>query len=68
MKILLFDYKQTHDGKIFDFPFEGEMVFCVPAQIQYLQLERVNYPHYVQVNVYGTDGREAGYRMVGGQL
>ena len=42
MKILLFDYKQTHDGKIFDFPFEGEMVFCVPAQIQYLHLERVN--------------------------
>ena len=68
MKILLFDYKQTHDGRIFDFPFEDEMVFVVPEQIQYLQLERVIHPNYVQISVYGTDGREAGYRMVGGRL
>ena len=68
MKIHLFDYKQTHDGRIFDFPFKDKMVFLVPEQIQYLQLERVIYPSYVQVNVYGTDGREAGYLMVGGQL
>lgn len=60
MKILLFDYKQTHDGRIFDFPFDGEMVFYLPIEIQYFQLEQVIYPNYVQINVYGTDCWEGG--------
>ena len=63
MKILLFDYKQTHDGRFFDFPFDGEMVFRVPQQIKYLQLEHIVYPNYVQVYVYGTDGRMGGVML-----
>lgn len=58
MKIFLFEFKQRHDGRVFDSPFNEEMVFQVPAQIQHLQLKKIIYPNYVLVNVYGTDRRE----------
>lgn len=55
MKILLFEYKQAPNGKIYDFPFKSDTVLLLVAPIAYIQISHEEYPEYTRVRVYGTD-------------